>query len=201
MTITDDGQGFKVTDDASSQNIQNWGLTNMRERAEALGGQFQIESELGKGTRLRVEVPILKRLSDGERSMAKAKRLGRDVAVVGAEMSKFGAFPEMTTRDLFVEAFQDLMHSVDKGFDPKDIEANYIANFSSDIFEGQCHTAPIMADWIGQIPKPATRIENACASGGIALRHGLIAIASGLFDVVLVGGTEKMPAPPPSVKS
>jgi len=124
--------------------------------------------------------------------MAKAKRLGRDVAVVGAEMSKFGAFPEMTTRDLFVEAFQDLMHSVDKGFDPKDIEATYIANFSSDIFEGQCHTAPIMADWIGQVPKPATRIENACASGGIALRHGLIAIASGLFDVVLVGGTEKM---------
>ena len=124
--------------------------------------------------------------------MAKAKKLGRDVAIVGAGMSNFGAFPEMTTRDLFVEAFQDLVHSVDKSFDPKDIEATYIANFSSDIFEGQCHTAPIMADWVGQIPKPATRIENACASGGITLRHGLIAIASGLFDVVLVGGTEKM---------
>jgi len=124
--------------------------------------------------------------------MAKAKKLERDVAIVGAGMSKFGAFPEMTTRDLFVEAFQEMTGSVDKGFDPKDIEANYIANFSSDIFEGQCHTAPIMADWVGQIPKPATRIENACASGGIALRQGLIAIVSGLFDVVLVGGTEKM---------
>jgi acetyl-CoA C-acetyltransferase len=124
--------------------------------------------------------------------MAKARKLGREVAMVGAGMSKFGVFPEMTTRDLFVEAFKDLTQSVDKGFDPKDIEATYISNFSSDIFEGQCHTAPIMADWVGQIPKPATRIENACASGGITLRHGLIAIASGLFDVVLVGGTEKM---------
>jgi len=124
--------------------------------------------------------------------MPKAKKLGRDLAIVGAGMSNFGAFPEITTRDLFVEAFQEMMSSIDKGFDPKDIEASYIANFSSDIFEGQCHTAPIMADWVGQIPKPATRIENACASGGIALRHGLIEVASGLSDVVMVGGTEKM---------
>ncbi len=67
MTITDDGQGFNVDDDRSSQHIQNWGLTNMRERAEALGGQFQIESELGKGTRLRVEIPVLGQLPNGER--------------------------------------------------------------------------------------------------------------------------------------
>lgn len=124
--------------------------------------------------------------------MSKTKKLGRDVAIVGAGMSKFGVFPGKTTRDLFVEAFREMVSSVDKGVDPKDIEATYIANFSSDIFEGQCHTAPIMADWVGQIPKPATRIENACASGGIALRHGLITVAAGLFDVVLVGGTEKM---------
>jgi len=45
---------------------------------------------------------------------------------------------------------------------------------------------------VGQVPKPATRIENACGSGGVTLRHGVIAIASGLFDMVLVGGCEKM---------
>ena len=124
--------------------------------------------------------------------MSKTKKLGREVAIVGAGMSKFGTFPDKTTRDLFVEAFTEMVKSVDRGFDPKDIEATYIGNFTSDIFEGQCHTAPIMADWVGQIPKPSTRVENACASGGIALRQGLIAIASGLFDIVLVGGTEKM---------
>ncbi len=123
--------------------------------------------------------------------MTKGK-LGRGVAVVGAGMSKFGAFPGKTSRDLFVSAFQEMLASVDKGFEPKDIEALYIGNFSSDLFENQGHTAPIMADWVGLTPRPATRVEGACASGGLALREGIIAIASGLYDIVLVGGIEKM---------
>lgn len=125
-----------------------------------------------------------------------ARRLGRGVAIVGAGMSKFGAFPTKATRDLFVEAFIEMKGAVDKGFDPQDIEALYIGNFSSDLFEGQGHTAPIMADWVGLVPRPATRIEDACASGGVALREGIIAIASGLYDMVLVGGIEKMTSLP-----
>jgi acetyl-CoA C-acetyltransferase len=120
------------------------------------------------------------------------RKLGRGVALVGAGMSKFGAFPGKSSRDLFVEAFLEMLGSVDKGFDAKDIEALYIGNFSSDLFENQGHTAPIMADWVGLTPRPATRVEDACASGGVALRQGLIAVASGLYDVVLVGGVEKM---------
>ncbi len=122
----------------------------------------------------------------------KQRKLGRGVAVVGVGMSQFGAFPGKATRDLFVEAFQEMRASVDKGFDPHDIEALYIGNYSSDLFEHQGHTAPIMADWVGLTPRPATRIEDACASSGVALRQGLIAIASGIYDVVLVGGIEKM---------
>jgi acetyl-CoA C-acetyltransferase len=120
------------------------------------------------------------------------RKLGRGVALVGAGMSKFGAFPDKSGRDLFVEAFQDMRHSVDKGFDPADIETIYIGNFSSELFEGQSHTAPIMADVVGLTPRPATRIEDACASGGAALRQGILAIASGLYDIALVGGVEKM---------
>jgi acetyl-CoA acetyltransferase len=107
-------------------------------------------------------------------------------------MSKFGAFPGKATRDLFVEAYKELLASVDKAFDPDDIDALYIGNYSSDLFERQGHTAPIMADWVGLTPRPATRVEDACASGGVALRQGLIAVASGLYDIVLVGGIEKM---------
>jgi acetyl-CoA C-acetyltransferase len=107
-------------------------------------------------------------------------------------MSKFGAFPASATRDLFVEAFQEMRASVDKGLDPRDIEALYIGNYSSDLFEDQGHTAPIMADWVGLAPRPATRVEDACASSGVAVRQGIIAIASGLYDMVLVGGIEKM---------
>jgi acetyl-CoA C-acetyltransferase len=107
-------------------------------------------------------------------------------------MSKFGAFPDKTSRDLFVEAFNAMAKSVDKGMDTQDIDALYVGNFSSDLFEGQGHVAPIVADWVGLVPKPATRVEDACGSGGVAIREGIIAIASGLCDIVLVGGTEKM---------
>ncbi len=122
----------------------------------------------------------------------KQRKLGRGVAVVGAGMSKFGAFKGKSTRDLFVEAFRELLASVDRGLDQEDIEALYIGNYSSDLFEGQGHTAPIMADWMGLTPRPATRVEDACASSGVAIRQGIIAIASGLYDMVLVGGIEKM---------
>lgn len=118
--------------------------------------------------------------------------MGRGVALVGAGMSQFGVFPGKATRDLFVEAFLDMRTSVDKGLDPTEIEALYIGNYSSELFEGQGHTAPIMADWVGLTPRPATRIEDACASSGVALRQGIMAIASGFHDAVLVGGIEKM---------
>jgi acetyl-CoA acetyltransferase len=122
----------------------------------------------------------------------KVKPLPRSIAIVGAGMCKFGAFPDKASRDLFVEAFQDLRQSVDKGFDPQIIEVIYVGNYSSDLFEGQGHIAPIMADAVGLVPRPAMRIEDACASGGVALRQGMLAIASGLYDVVLVGGVERM---------
>jgi len=122
----------------------------------------------------------------------RAPRLRRGVALVGAGMSKFGAFADKSSRELFVEAFNAMTNSVDKGMETKDIEALYVGNFSSDLFEGQGHVAPIMADWVGLVPKPATRVEDACAASGVAIREGVIAIASGLYDIVLVSGVEKM---------
>jgi len=124
--------------------------------------------------------------------MTKHSSLPRGVAVVGAGMCKFGAFPEKSSRDLFVEAYQDMIKSIDKGFDPEIIETIYTGNYSSDLFEGQGHTAPLIVDAIGLAPRPAVRVEDACASGGAALRQGIIAVASGMFDAVLVGGYEKM---------
>lgn len=126
--------------------------------------------------------------------MPASKSLARGVAMVGAGMSKFGAFAEKNTRDLFVEAYKEMKKTVDKGFDPSVIEALYIGNFSSDQFEHQAHIAPLLTDAIGLTPRPATRVEDACASGGVALRQGVMMIASGMADVVLVGGAEKMTA-------
>ena len=120
------------------------------------------------------------------------RQLGRGVAVVGVGISKFGAFADKSSRDLFVEAYLELRSTVDKGMDPTAIEALYLGNFSSDLFEGQGHTAPIMADAIGLSQIPAVRVEDACASGGVALRQGVMAVASGMHDMVLVGGVERM---------
>ena len=92
------------------------------------------------------------------------KKLGRGVALVGAGMTKFGAFPGLTTRDLFVDAFQEMRASVDKGFDPREVDAMIIGNYSSTLFEGQNFTAPYTADAVGLTPIPATRVESACAS-------------------------------------
>jgi acetyl-CoA C-acetyltransferase len=107
-------------------------------------------------------------------------------------MSHFGAFAEKNSRDLMAEAFNEAVQSVDKGFDPKEIEALYIGNFSADAFEGQGHLGHLIADWLGLAPRPASRVEGACASSGIAFREGIMAIASGMYDIVLVGGVEKM---------
>jgi acetyl-CoA C-acetyltransferase len=50
----------------------------------------------------------------------------------------------------------------------------------------------MLADYLGRIPVPAARVESACSSGGLALRQGFIEVASGISDIVLVGGVEKM---------
>jgi acetyl-CoA C-acetyltransferase len=124
--------------------------------------------------------------------MQKKRKLGRGVAVVGAGMSKFGMFRNKDSKDLFAEAFREMLDSVDKGFDPNDIEAMYLGNFTNDFFIHQGHWGPIISDLIGLAPKPATRTEGACAASALAFREGVFAIASGFYDIVLVGGVEEM---------
>jgi acetyl-CoA C-acetyltransferase len=101
-------------------------------------------------------------------------------------------YKDKNSKDLFVEAFQDMTKSVDKGLNPNDIEALYLGNFSNDFFMKQSHWGPIITDLLGITPKPATRTEGACASSALAFREGVFAIASGFYDMVLVGGVEEM---------
>ena len=68
----------------------------------------------------------------------------------------------------------------------------YVGCMSGGLFVGQEHVGSIMADYLGQRNLAATRVESACASGGMALRCGFIEVASGMSDIVLVGGVEKM---------
>jgi len=97
----------------------------------------------------------------------------------------------MMCRELFAEATKE---SFDRcpNLDPiKDIDALFVGQMGES-YEHQGHTGPTLADWTGLLPKPAIRIESACASSGSAIRTGLLAILSGLHKVVIVGGVEKM---------
>nr|MDO8115219.1 hypothetical protein [Candidatus Sigynarchaeota archaeon] len=125
-------------------------------------------------------------------------KLARDVAIIGAGISHFGQFPDKQNPDLWVEAFLDCVKNVDKGIDvKKDVDGGlYFGNFTADLFTGQGHLGPMLADLVGLTPKGATRFEGACASSGLAFRQAVVAVASGVADVVCVGGVEKMTALP-----
>ena len=124
--------------------------------------------------------------------MRRPRKLGREVAVAGAGMSKFGMFKDKDSKHLFAEAFNEMLSTVDKGIDPQAIDALYLGNFTNDFFVHQGHWGPIISDLIGLTPRPATRTEGACASSALAFREGVFAVASGFYDVVLVGGVEEM---------
>jgi len=125
--------------------------------------------------------------------LLRKRKLGRGVADVGVGMTKFGVYPRgVRASDLFVEAFNDMKNSVDKGLQDEDIEAFYIGNYSSDIFENQVHCAATVVSRVGLVPRPAVKVESACGSSGVAFREGVIAVASGIYDMVVAGGMEKM---------
>jgi PAS domain S-box-containing protein len=57
LTISDDGSGFDLIPVKDPTQRRGWGMINMRERAEAVGGTLQIDSQIGQGTRLQIQIP------------------------------------------------------------------------------------------------------------------------------------------------
>ena len=116
----------------------------------------------------------------------------REVAIVGIGCTKFGEMWDKSFRDLFIEA--GLMALEDAGMSGADVEALYGGNMSSGVFIEQEHVGALIADYSGLISNsvPSTRVEAACASGGLALRSGVIAVASEYHDIVISAGIEKM---------
>lgn len=114
----------------------------------------------------------------------------RDVAIVGVSQTKFGELWEKSFRDLVVEAGIDAIR--DANMNGEDIDAMYIGNMTGGLFVGQEHIGSLIAEHSGLTPIPATRVEAACASGGLALRQAIMAVASGYYDRVMAAGVEKM---------
>lgn len=114
----------------------------------------------------------------------------RSVSVIGIGETKMGRFPEGSLRGLILEAGEKAI--ADAGIERKDVKALFMSNYNAQFLCGQGHIGPLASEVLGLGSIPAIRVEGACASGGLAFRQAMIAVASGLYDVVLVGGVEKM---------
>ena len=112
-------------------------------------------------------------------------------SIVSAGLSKFGKLEGLYAREIFAEAAKEAFDNCPNLDPKKDIRALFVGHMGES-YEHQGHTGATMADWVGLGNIAATRTEAACASSGAALRAAICAVRSGLSDVVMVGGAEKM---------
>lgn len=115
----------------------------------------------------------------------------RDVYVVGAAQSDFGAFPDASYRSLFATAVEHALDSVDGDLDRTEIDEAFLGTLG--VGGRQLGlSAPSVTEYAGLDGASSTRVENACAAGGSALRQGVQSIRAGMADVALAGGVEIM---------
>lgn len=106
------------------------------------------------------------------------------VAIIGMGCTKFGELWDKSPDDLVVEACQEAFE--DAGIGPKDIQAGWFGS----VYAGASGTGlarPLKLENI-----PITRVENVCCTGTEALRNAAYAVASGVYDIVLACGMEKL---------
>ncbi len=114
----------------------------------------------------------------------------RDVAIIGVGMIPFGRRDEDTLMDML--AYAGLKALDDAGLGDKSVDAVYVANMGGGMLQHQSAIASSLVDRLSLLPAAAETIENGPASGASAIKNGLLAIASGYYDIVLVVGGEKM---------
>ncbi len=116
----------------------------------------------------------------------------RRVAVIGTGHSKFCFNSPKTSLEMLAEVAIDAIHEAN--ITPKDVQAINVGNVLGPFEEGQGMIQSFFANDIGCFNVPASRFEGACASGSMAVRDAVMWVASGYYDIMLVGGTEKCTA-------
>jgi acetyl-CoA C-acetyltransferase len=115
----------------------------------------------------------------------------RDAYLVGAGQTDFGSIPGESYRTLFATAFDRALESVPAGLDPNDVDEAVIGTLG--VGGRQLGlSGPAITEHLGLDGIPCSRIENACAASGYAVRQAVQAVRSGMADVVLAGGVEVM---------
>ena len=114
------------------------------------------------------------------------------VAIVGAGLIKMGELFDQSYEQMAAGAFDAAVTSVDAGFAPEQVDAAFVATQRGTLWGQEGIGGNTIPSALGINGIPCTRIENACPSGSDAVRVGAMAVASGVHDVVLVIGVEKM---------
>lgn len=112
----------------------------------------------------------------------------RNVSIIGIGQSPVGELWNRSARHIAYDAISAAMR--DAGIETAD--ALFVGNMLSGSLLDQEHMATLIADFCGLRGIEAAKVEAACASGAAALRVGTMAVASGMHDVVIVAGVEKM---------
>jgi acetyl-CoA C-acetyltransferase len=112
------------------------------------------------------------------------------VSIIGVGHTKFGRLQDKGLLDLLCEASLGAIE--DSNTSDKEFDSLYVGAMSPDIFNHLTGVASAVVDRINLIPAAADHIKNGPASGGSAIKAGFQAIASGMNDLVLVVGGEKM---------
>jgi len=115
----------------------------------------------------------------------------RDAYVIGAGQTDFGAMPGEGYRSLFATAAEGAFESVPYGIDEAAVDEAVVGTLG--VGGRQLGlSAPAVTEHLGLGGVPSSRIENACAASGYAVRQAVQAVRSGMADVVLAGGVEVM---------
>ncbi len=112
----------------------------------------------------------------------------REVAILGVGQLPIREHWDLAVHQLAVEAGRAAL--ADAGVERFD--ALFVGNMTSGTLNQQRHLGALTADRLGRPGVEAVKVEAACGSAGSAMRQGLIAVASGEMDAVLVVGVEKM---------
>ena len=115
--------------------------------------------------------------------------LREQVAIIGVGCTKFGERFAHSWADLAIEAAFEACG--DAGVELKDVEAAWLGSFRPWI-AGERNTGTPLAEALGFVYKPITLVSNICATGLDTLRNATLAVASGMYDIVLAIGVEKM---------
>jgi acetyl-CoA C-acetyltransferase len=114
------------------------------------------------------------------------------VAIVGIGLIKFGELFEKSYEIMMEEAYLAAIKSVDKGLDPKEIQAAWLGTSRPNLFGSMTIGGAYLSGNVGLIGIPVTRVENGCPTGSDTFRNACLGVASGVYDVVLALGAEKM---------